>query len=1103
MSFSHLFIARPIFAAVLSVFITIIGAIAYGGLPVTQFPEIVPPTVTVTASYPGASAQTVADTVATVIEQEVNGVDGMIYMYSQSSSDGAMSLTVTFDLGTDIDKAQVLVQNRVAAADPRLPTEVRRAGVLTRKNNPDQLLVVHLVSPDKTYDQVYISNYALLNVRDVLARIEGVGSVNMFGAREYSMRVWLDPERIAGLNLTAEEVLAALQAQNLQVAGGQIAEPPIQTTGGFQTPVQLKGRLQGVSEFEDIIIKSGADGRVVRVRDVGRVELGALNYSTYGYQNRDPATVMVITQAPGSDALKAANAIKAKMAEIAPSFPKGLEYRIVYNPTEFIEVSMKELNKTIIEAIVLVVIVVLVFLQTWRATIIPVVAIPISLIGTFAVMQALGYSLNTLTLFGLVLAVGIVVDDAIVVVENVERKLRDGTSPVEAARASMDEVGAALIAIALVLSCVFIPTAFVSGITGQFYRQFAVTIATATLISMFVSLTLSPALAALLFKPHDHEPARLTASRIVFAPVTLFFTAFNWLFDRLALGYGALVRGLIRLTPVMMLIYVCLIATAVWLVQRTPTGFIPALDRGILISSIQLPPGASLARTDQVVRAVNEIILSTPGARYTNVYAGRSGATFTNASNAGAIFIVLDDFLVRAEKGQSIQSVASALRQRLSREVPDALVQVFIPPPVRGVGGTGGFSMRLQDKAGLGSIEFARIASEFIREANATPGLQNVFTTFQTATPQLFADVDRVKAQMLRVPVASIFENLRIYMGSAYVNDFNMFGRTYRVTAQADGLFRLDPDNISRIRVRNLDGQMVPLGSLVIFKPISGPERVPRYNLFPTIEINGSGAPGVSSGQALQIIQQVADRMLPETVGYEWTDLSYQEVKSGRTGYLIFLLSVLFVFLALAAQYESWSLPLAIMLIVPMCLLSAVFGVWLHALDINILTQIGFVVLIGLAAKNAILIVEFAKQLEDQGMDRVTAAVEASKLRLRPILMTSLAFTLGVVPLYAAIGAGAELRVALGTAVFWGMIGVTLFGLLFTPVFYVVIRALTSRRSKPAATSSSHDGGGGSHTVAPAAMPAVVRPYEPALAGGSAAALAAAAASGSKIQPAE
>ena len=1075
MRLSHFFIARPIFAVVISLFVTIVGAIGYQSLAVTQFPEIVPPTISVSASYPGASAQTVADTVAAVIEQEVNGVDGMIYMYSNSTSDGSMSLTVTFDIGTDIDKAQVLVQNRVASAEPRLPEEVRRSGVTTRKNNPDLLLVVHLVSPDRTYDQVYISNYGLLNVRDVLARIEGVGSINMFGAREYAMRIWLDPERIAGLNMTAEEVVAALRAQNVQVAGGQIGEPPLDTRGAFQLPMQLRGRLKEAGEFEQIIVKSGADGRVVRLKDVARVELGALNYNTYGYQNRDPATVMVVTQAPGSDALKTATAIKAKMAELAPSFPPGLAYRIVYNPTEFIEVSIRELYNTILEAVALVVLVVLLFLQTWRATIIPVVAIPISLVGTFAVMQAFGFSINMLTLFGLVLAVGIVVDDAIVVVENVERRLKEGMSAVEAARVSMDEVGTALIAIALVLSAVFIPTAFVGGITGQFFRQFAITIATATVISAFVSLTLSPALAAILFKGHgaDHDRRR-DVGWYLSAPFRLLFGGFNWLFDRIADGYASLVRGLVRVSWLVMLVFLVLVGVAAWLVNRTPTGFIPALDRGIVILSVQLPPGSSLARTDAIVRRVGDIALSTAGVRYTNAYTGRSGATFTNAPNAGAMFLVLDDFQERARRGLDIQKVAQDLRQRMAREIQEAQVFVFVPPPVRGVGGTGGFAMRLQDKAGLGSAELSKAAQGLIQAANQDPRLRNVFTTFQISTPQVFVDVDRVKAQMLRVPLSNVFEAMRIYMGSAYVNDFNMFGRTYRVTAQADGDFRLDAENVSRIRVRGVDGQMVPLGSLVTFREFAGPDRVPRYNLFPTVEISGGGAAGISSGESLRIISEIAARTLPDGVGYEWTDLSYQEVKAGRAGYLIFLLSVVFVFLALAAQYESWSLPVSIMLIMPMCLLSAVFGVWLHGQDINILTQIAFVVLIGLAAKNAILIVEFARQFEEQGKDRVTAAVEACRLRLRPIIMTSLAFTLGVVPLYTATGAGAEMRVALGTAVFWGMIGVTLFGLIFTPVFYVVVRWMTDRRKGRTPPAGDRDAkpADPAPTPPPAAVPA-------------------------------
>ena len=1048
MRLSRFFIDRPIFAAVASLFVTIVGAIAYFGLGVTQFPEITPPTITVNASYPGASAETVSDTVASVIEQEVNGVDGMLYMYSQSTADGAMSLTVTFDIGYDIDKAQVLIQNRVAAADPRLPEEVRRNGVTVRKNSPDLLIVVHMVSPDRTYDQVYISNYALLNVRDVLARVPGVGSVFMFGAREYAMRIWLDPERIAALRLSAEEVIAALRQQNVQVASGSVGVPPMPNAGAFQQSLQVKGRLKEPAEFDEIIIKSTADGRTVRLKDVARTELGALSYSSHGYQDRYPATVMGLFQAPGSDALKAASAVKQAMAEISKAFPAGLEYRIVYNPTEFIEVSIRELYKTIAEAVALVVLVVMIFLQTWRATIIPVVAVPISLIGTCAMMLALGYSINTLTLFGLVLAVGIVVDDAIVVVENIERRLRNGESPLEAARSSMDEVGTALIAIALVLSAVFIPTAFIGGITGAFYRQFAVTIATATIISAFVSLTLSPALAALLFRPHSdaHHNQPRSVRTVLMAPVYAFFRGFNRLFDKLADGYAASVRWLAGASSVVLVVFAGLIGLTLWIVSTTPTGFIPATDRGIAIVSLSLPPGASIDRTHEVMKRANEIVLATPGFKHTSGYAGLSGATFTNASNAAAIFSVLDPHDVREAKGLTLNGMVADLRRRLS-VIQEANAIVIVPPVVRGMGNAAGFSMRLQDKAGIGAAELSTVAQNIIREANSTPGIQNTFTTFQAATPQIFIDVDRDKAQMLRVPVGNIFEALRIYMGSAYVNDFNMLGRTWRVTAQSDGEFRLDADNVNRIRVRNAEGDMVPLGSLVRFREIIGPERVPRYNLFPTVEIQGAAAPGISSGQVLEIMTQVAARTLPENVGFEWTDLSFQEKKAGRTGYYIFALSVLFVFLALAAQYESWSLPLAIILIVPMCLLSATAGVRFHGQDINILTQIAFVVLIGLAAKNAILIVEFARQLEEKGHDLVSAAVEACRLRLRPILMTSLAFTLGVLPLYWAKGAGAEMRQALGMAVFWGMIGVTFFGLIFTPVFYVVIRRLTLRKA--------------------------------------------------------
>ena len=1051
MRISRFFIERPIFAAVVSLVITIIGGIGYFGLGVTQLPEIIPPTITVSASFPGASAQTVADTVAAPIEQEINGVEGMIYMASQSTSDGNLSLTVTFDVGTDIDKAQVLVQNRVSAAERRLPDEVRRNGLTVRKRSPDLLLAIHLLAPDGTYDETYISNYGLLNVRDRLMRLYGVADVSLYGVREYSMRVWLDPERIALRGLTAEQVVDALRAQNVQVAGGALGEPPIDFKSAFQLSLQMKGRLRNADEFEDIIVKMGSDGRVVRLKDVGRVELGALSYSAQGYADKNPAIIVIVDQQPGSNAVLATQGIKDAMAEMAKSFPSGLEYRITYNPTEFVEVSIKKLYGTIMEATLLVVLVVLLFLKTWRATLIPVVAIPVSLIGTFAVMQGFGFSLNMLTLFGLVLAVGIVVDDAIVVVENVERKLKDGLSPLEAARVSMDEVGTALIAIALVLMAVFVPTAFIGGITGMFYRQFAITIATATAISLLLSLTLSPALCALLFRSHNSDHGQPSP---LMRPVHAFFDMFDAGFDALARGYAGVVRRLARAWLPVLVGYVALMAFAGWFVFRLPTGFIPSLDRAILIISLQLPPGASLARTDAVLRTATDLVLSTPGVKYSNGFTGRNAATFTFATNAGLMFLVLDDFEERHKLGQTIDRIAQEVRRKLA-QIEEAQAFVFIPPPVRGMGAAAGFSMRLQDTLGMDPTEFARITQEFVAEANRTPGLANVFTTFQAATPQVYVDVDRDKAQMLKVPVTSIFEAMRVFMGSAYVNDFNMFGRTYHVTAQADGDYRLDAESVAKIRVRSTDGAMVPLGSLVTFKEIVGPERVPRYNLFPSAEVNGVAQPGVSSGQALEIMRELSRDKLPPGVTFEWTDLSYQEAKVGRTGYYIFVLSVVFVFLALSAQYESWSLPLAIMLIVPMCLFSAAFGVWLHGRDINILTQIGFVVLIGLAAKNAILIVEFARQLEEQGKDRVSAAVEACRLRLRPILMTSLAFTLGVIPLYLAVGAGAEMRIALGTAVFWGMIGVTLFGLIFTPVFYVVIRRVIGGKLAPTGTAAA------------------------------------------------
>ncbi len=1043
MQFSHTFIRRPIFAAVLSIFIVIVGGIAYGTLPVSQFPEVAPPTVSVTATYSGANAQVVADTVATVLEQEINGVENMIYMSSQSTSSGSVTISVVFELGTNLDQAQVLVQNRVAVAEPRLPEEVRRTGVVVRKNSPDLLMVVHMISPDNTYDGIYISNYALLQVRDRVARVKGVGNINLFGLREYSMRAWLDPDKIASLNMTASEVIAALRGQNIQVAGGSLGQPPLNDNStAFQTTLQLRGRLTQPEEFGEIVIKTGDEGRITRLRDVARIELGALDYQTNGYLDGKPAVVLAVSQTPGSNALEVANGVKAVMAEVATSFPKGLEYRIIYNPTEFIEKSVEELLKTIFEAVALVVIVVLVFLQSWRATIIPVVAIPVSLIGTFAVMAGIGYSINNLTLFGLVLAVGIVVDDAIVVVENVERKLAEGLSPREASFATMDEVGVALISIALVLCAVFIPTAFLGGITGQFYRQFAVTIAVATIISCFNSLTLSPALCAILLKPHAHgeRPRRSWLNPARWGQA--FNDGFNKVFGWLERAYAKFVGGIIRISAVMLLLYAGLIGLAGYMFVTVPTGFIPQQDQGYLITAFELPPGASLARTDDVIKRAEKMILETPGVAHTATFTGFSGATFTNSSNAGAIFVVLKPFEERVKEGLPGTKILADLQGKLFMQFQEAQIFVIAPPSVRGIGTGGGFSIRIQDRRGRGLPTLTQATYELMAAANQTPGLARVFTTFAINTPQVFIDVDRVRAQILDVPLENIFETLRIYLGSAYVNDFNAFGRTYRVTAQADSQYRINQEDIARLKTRSASGAMVPLGSVVTFRDISGPSRVPRYNLYPAIELQGSTAPGISSGEGLRLMEELAARILPDGIGYEWTELSYQEKQASGSAIVVFGLAVLFVFLALAAQYESWSLPFAIVLIVPMCLLSAILGVWSHGLDVNILTQIGFIVLAGLAAKNAILIVEFAVQLEEQGKTRFEAAVEASRLRLRPILMTSFAFTLGVVPLYIASGAGSEMRQALGTAVFYGMLGVTFFGLIFTPVFYVVVRGL-------------------------------------------------------------
>ena len=1050
MRLSHFFIDRPIFATVVSILITIIGAISYFTLPVAQYPEIAPPTIVVSASYPGASAQVVADTVATPLEQQINGVDNMLYLSSQATGDGNLKLTVTFALGTNLDTAQVLVQNRVAVATARLPDDVKRIGITVAKNSPDMLMVVHLNSPDGSRDQLYLSNFATLQMIDVLARLDGVGDVRIFGARDYSMRVWIDPDKASARNLTAGEVVKALQAQNVQIAAGVLDQPPVPKQGAFQLSVQTQGRLTDPAQFGEVIVKTDASGRIVRLNDVARIELGALDYSVNGYLDSNNAVPVAVFQRPGSNALATADRVIAKVEEMSKTFPSGVSYAIAYNPTQFIAQSVHEVIKTIFEAVILVVFVVILFLQTWRASLIPLAAIPVSLVGTFAILGALGYSLNNLSLFGLVLAVGIVVDDAIVVVENVERNMKDGMNSRSAAHQTMDEVGSALISIALVLCAVFIPAAFIPGISGQFFRQFAVTIAASTVISLVVSLTLSPALCALLFRGHgplDHHEE--TGWR---KQVARFFAWFNHSFDRLAGGYGSLTRTVVRKSTLMLLLYAALIGAAGVEFVKTPKGFIPEMDQGYLITVIQLPPGASLSRTDAVVKRVEKIMAETPGVGHTVAITGLDGATFTNASNAAAIFTPLQPFEERYAQGLSANVITAELRKRLS-SIQEAFIITIPPPPVRGIGTAGGFKMMLQDKGGRGPKALEDAANDIAAAANRIPGLQGIFTLFNTRTPNVYADIDRVRAQMLGVPVDRISEALQIYLGSTFVNEFNYLGRTFRVTAQADAQFRNEVEDIGNIKVRNDKGQMVPLGAVASFRFDTGPYRVPRYNLFPAAEVQGSAAPGYASGYALEQMRALAAERLPDGFGFEWTELALQELLAGNNGLFVFAASVLFVFLLLAAQYESWSLPAAVVLIVPMCLLAAVTGLIIRGLPINILAQIGFIVLIGLAAKNAILIVEFARQGESEGLDRIEAAVHAGRTRLRPILMTSLAFILGVLPLVAGTGAGAEMRQSLGTAVFYGMLGVTGFGLVFTPIFYVVIRKMVAGHHARAAAA--------------------------------------------------
>ena len=1044
MKIGHFFIKRPRFAVVISLVIVIVGMLAYLDLPVTQYPEIAPPTIIVRTAYPGASPEVISATVATPLEQEINGVDGMQYMTSQSTNDGQMSLAITFELGTDLDTAQVLVQNRVAIAEPRLPDDVRRLGVVTEKSSPDLMMVVHLESPDESLDQLYISNYALLNIRDVLARIDGIGNVSVFGAREYSMRIWLDPERLASLNLTATDVVAELKEQNVQVAGGVLGQQPMPLPSAFQITVNTQGRFIDVEQFKKVIIKVGEGGRLTRLGDVARVELGARDYVTKSFLDGKPAVAIGIFQKPLSNALDTATEIRSTMDELSSKFPPGLNYRIVYNPTEFIEASVAAVYTTMFEAIILVVLVIILFLQSWRAAIIPILAIPVSLVGTFAVMAAFGFSLNNLTLFGLVLAIGIVVDDAIIVVENIQRNLADGMSAKEAARVTMDEVGSALVSMALVLIAVFIPTAFMGGITGQFFLQFAMTIAVATVISAFNSLTLSPALGGILLADKGVAENRFgRAWQALFGPV---FENFNRFFDAMARSYGKAVGHTVQRPLIALSVFLLLIGVTVILLQQVPRGFIPQQDQGYVIVAVELPKGASLQRTDIVVQRATELMQETPGVKNIIGIVGLSGATFSSSSNSAVMFTMLDPFHKRdpdTAAPMMVKSLAGILNQ-----IQEANFFIIDPPPVRGLGRGGGFKMLVQDTSGRGLDMLEESTRELIQAANQAPGVERVYTQFGSDTPQYFLDINRTKAEMLNVPIENIFETLQVYLGSAYVNDINLYGRSYRVIAQADAQYRLQADNISSLRARSTSGAMVPIGSVARVQNTTGPDRVVRHNLFPAIEVQGNAAQGFSSGEALVKMEKLAKQLLPTGLAYEWTEIAFQEKQSVNMGLLVFPLSVFFVFLLLTAQYESWTLPTAVILIVPLCILFALLGVWFRGMDNNILTQIGIIVLIGLASKNAILIVEFAKQYEDKGKSLVNAVTEAAQVRLRPILMTSFAFILGVIPLVVADGAGAEMRQVLGTVVFTGMLGVTLSGLFFTPVFYVLIRKLVNSRQR-------------------------------------------------------
>lgn len=1051
MKLAHFFIDRPVFAAVISIVTIIAGALSILTLPVSQYPEIAPPTVNISASYAGANAKTVSETVATPLEQQINGVEHMLYMTSQATNDGNLNLTVTFEVGTNLDIAQVQVQNRIAVALPQLPQEVQQRGVTVKKATPDITLVVAVYSPDGSRTPLYMSNYATLQLKDQLSRLPGVGDLTVFGARDYSMRLWLDPEKAAARNLTAGDILNAVREQNIQVAAGVIGGQPLPAgLAQFQYTVSAQGRLVTPEQFEDIVVKVGGDGRATYLRDVARVELGAADYATTNTFNGKPAVGMAVFQLPGTNAIETANAVYARMKELKQQFPSGLDYAIPYDTTLFVRESIRDVVHTLFFGVLLVVAVVLIFLQNWRAAIVPLLAIPVSLVGTFAVLWCAKFSMNNLSLFGLVLAIGIVVDDAIVVVENVERWIARGLSPRDAAFKAMDEVTPAVIAIAVGLSAVFVPVAFISGITGQFYRQFALTIAFSTLISAFNSLSLSPALAALLIKPHDAPKDWVT--RKVDRWFGWFFDGFNRVFSRTNERYSSLLRIVVRRSGIVLVVYLVLIGLAYVGFRSVPTGFIPQQDQGYVVVNIQMPDASSLNRTQEFIGKLVERALKIPGINAAFGVPGLSIISRSNSSAAGVMFLPFKPFSEREGNPElSLQSIMKKLNIEFSK-VQEGTVQVFPPPPVRGLSNAGGFKMQLQDRSGRGSPQELQAAAEkFLAAARQRPEVTGLFSSYRASLPQMYAEVDREKAKKQNVPITDIFQTLQVYLGGYYINDFNFLGRVWRVIAQADAPFRATAKDVAQFKTRSLTGGMVPLGAVMDLKDIVGPDRIQRYNLYMAADINGSASPGFSSGQALAAMEQTAAQTLPQDYGFEWTEFAYQEKSIGSTAFLIFPLCVLFVWLTHSAEYESFALSSAIILIVPMCLLCGIAGIWVRGMDNNIFTQIGFVVLAGMSVKNAVLIVEFAKQQQEHNpkMRAGAAALEAAHLRLRPILMTSFAFIFGVFPLVNAEGAGYEMRQALGTAVFYGMLGVTMFGIFLTPVFYILISRLAGRDRQP------------------------------------------------------